>query len=111
MEENGAYPRSLEEAIMNVNREYYGIETEERDIDFDENEERKTDFALDLILGDISDNYQVPSYIEKGLVWLNGQSKAPDSVKVKKKLRRPYKKRINAKTDKNTGGDIGVEQI
>ena len=80
-------------------------------IDFDENEERKTDFALDLILGDISDNYQVPSYIEKGLVWLNGQSKAPDSVKVKKKLRRPYKKRINAKTDKNTGGDIGVEQI
>lgn len=111
MEENGAYPRSLEEAIMNVNREYYGIETEERDIDFDENEERKTDFALDLILGDISDNYQVPSYIEKGLVWLNGQSKVPDSVKVKKKLRRPYKKRINAKTDKNTGGDIGVEQI
>ena len=65
MEENGAYPRSLEEAIMNVNREYYEIETEERDIDFDENEERKTDFALDLILGDISDNYQVPSYIEK----------------------------------------------
>ena len=41
----------------------------------------------------------------------NAFSKVPDSVKVKKKLRRPYKKRINAKTDKNTGGDIGVEQI
>lgn len=32
MEENGTYPRSLEEALMNVNREYYEIDEEETSI-------------------------------------------------------------------------------
>lgn len=91
-EENCTYPRSLEEAIMNVNREHYGIVEDETEIDFDEKEEKKTDFALDLIFGEISDSYQIPSYIEKGLVWLNEQSKMPTYVKPKRKYKRSYKK-------------------
>ena len=92
LEENGAYPRSLEEAIINVNREYYGIDTDKKDIDFDEKEEKKTDFALNLVLGKNSDDYQIPSYIEKGLIWLNEQSKVPMSVQPKKKFKRSYNK-------------------
>lgn len=91
-EENGTYPRSLEEAIMNVNREHYGIAEDETDIDFNEKDEKKTDFALDLILGKISGSYHVPSYIENGLVWLNEQSKMPTYVKPKRKYKRLYKK-------------------
>lgn len=92
-EENGTYPRSLEEAIMNVNREYYEISKDETDIEFDEKDEKKTDFALDLILGDISECYQVPLYIEKGLVWLNSQSKMPKTVIPKRRYKRVYKKK------------------
>lgn len=91
-EENGTYPRSLEEAIMNVNREHYGIAEDETDIDFNEKDEKKTDFALDLILGKISGSYHIPSYIENGLVWLNEQSKMPTYVKPKRKYKRSYKK-------------------
>lgn len=92
-EENSAYPRSLEEAIMNVNREHYGIAEDETDINFDEKEEKKTDFALDLIFSEIADSYQIPSYIEKGLIWLNAQSKMPTYVKPKRKYKRTYKKK------------------
>ena len=80
MEENGTYPRSLEEALMNVNREYYEIDEEETSINFDETEGKKTDFALDLIFGEIADNYSIPSYIENGLLWLNEQSKFPAAI-------------------------------
>lgn len=92
LEENGAYPRSLEEAIINVNRKYYGIDEDRKNIDFDEKEEKKTDFALNLVLGKISDDYQIPSYIEKGLIWLNGHSKMPMTVQPKKKFKRSYNK-------------------
>lgn len=92
LEENGAYPRSLEEAIINVNRKYYGIDEDKKNIDFDEKEEKKTDFALNLVLGKISDDYQIPSYIEKGLIWLNEQSKIPMPVQPKKKFKRSYNK-------------------
>lgn len=92
LEENGTYPRSLEEAIMNVNRKYYGIAEDAKDIDFDEKEEKKTDFALNLVLGKMSDDYQIPLYIEKGLIWLNEQSKMPIAVQPKKKYKRSYSK-------------------
>lgn len=90
MEENGAYPRSLEEALMNVNRKYYKIGEDETNINFDETEGKKTDFALDLIFGEIADSYSIPSYIENGLVWLNGQSKFPATIKPKRKFKRTY---------------------
>lgn len=92
LEENGVYPRSLEEAIINVNRKLYGIDEDKKDINFDEEEEKKTDFALNLVLGKNSDDYRIPSYIEKGLIWLNEQSKVPMSVQPKKKLKRSYSK-------------------
>lgn len=91
-EENSTYPRSLEEAIMNVNREHYGIAEDVMEIDFDEKKEKKTDFALNLVFGKISDDYRIPSYIEKGLVWLNNQSKMPTYVKPKRKYKRSYRK-------------------
>lgn len=91
MEENGAYPRSLEEALMNVNRKYYKIDEAETNINFDAAERKKTDFALDLIFGEISDSYSIPSYIENGLVWLNEQSKVPITVEPKRKNKRAYK--------------------
>ena len=56
MEENGTYPRSLEEALMNVNREHYEIDEGETNINFDETEGKKTDFAFDLFFGEIADN-------------------------------------------------------
>ena len=92
LEENGVYPRSLEEATINVNRKLYGIDEDKKDINFDEEEEKKTDFALNLVLGNNSDDYRIPSYIEKGLIWLNEQSKVPMSVQPKKKLKRSYSK-------------------
>ena len=91
MEENGAYPRSLEEALMNVNRKYYKIDEEETNINFDETEGKKTDFALDLIFGEMADSYSIPSYIENWLIWLNEQSKVPETIKPKKKFKRAYK--------------------
>ncbi len=90
MKENGAYPRSLEEALMNVNRRYYKIDEKETNINFDETEGKKTDFALDLIFGEISDDYSIPSYIEDGLIWLNEQSKVPSTIEPKRKVKRPY---------------------
>lgn len=90
MEENGTYPRSLEEALMNVNRKYYKIDEEETNINFEETEGKKTDFALDLIFGEMADSYSIPSYIENGLVWLNEQSKAPETIAPKRKFKRAY---------------------
>lgn len=72
IEENGLCGRSLEEAIKNVNRSYFGLNStvEEGDIAF--NEKSKTDFALDLIKN--QPDYIVPKYIKDGLVWLNNQT-------------------------------------
>lgn len=69
--ENGICGRSLEEAIMNVNRSHYGLvePVEEEDLEF--TEKSKTDFALNLICN--NPNYCIPQYIKNGLVWLNKQ--------------------------------------
>lgn len=69
--ENGLCGHSLEEAIRNVNRGYYGLgdSPTEKNIEF--SKKRKTDFALDLICN--NENYIIPSYIKDGLVWLNDQ--------------------------------------
>lgn len=71
VEENGWCGRSLEEAIRNVNRDYYSLSTpvSEQSIEF--TEKSKTDFALSLIYS--NPNYETPKYIQDGLVWLNEQ--------------------------------------
>ena len=69
--ENGLCGRSLEEAIKNVNREHYNLSTPILETTLEFKEKSKTDFALDLIYGNL--NYVVPQYIKDGLVWLNEQ--------------------------------------
>lgn len=70
--EYGLCGRSLEEAIKNVNRTYYGLSDsiEEKDLEF--SEKSKTDFALNLICG--YSDYNIPKYIKDGLTWLNEQN-------------------------------------
>lgn len=73
-EENGFHPRSFEDAIMNCNREKFNI-ADGINPDFNSRGEKKTDFALKLLVEDEYADYNVPSYIREGLVWLNGQSR------------------------------------
>lgn len=75
-EENGLHPRSLEDAIINVNRTLFD-NREEDNISFDTSILKKTDFALQLLTESKYDDFEVPSYINKGLVWLNDQPKIP----------------------------------
>lgn len=70
-EEQGLYGRSLEEALINVNRSLYGLSAMPSEEDIEFNEKSKTDFALNLIYD--NPNYAVPMYIKNGLVWLNDQ--------------------------------------
>ena len=72
IEENGLCGRSLEEAIRNVNRGIYGLNTSVSEEDIRFNDKCKTDFALDLILK--YEDYDIPKYIIDGLVWLNNQT-------------------------------------
>lgn len=67
--ENGLCGRSLEESIINANRGLYKIieNPTEKNIDFEN--EKKTDFALDLLLNKV--DYQIPKYIKEGLCWLD----------------------------------------
>lgn len=88
IQENGAAPRSLEEAIINVNRDIFGIAESETVIEFDEDEMSKTDFALRLLVDPEYSNYKVPTYIKNGLVWLDVQSKMSEPVPVYTKLKR-----------------------
>lgn len=69
--ENGICGRTLEEAVMNVNRSHYGLVEPivEKDLEF--TEKSKTDFALNLICN--NPNYSIPQYIKNGLIWLNKQ--------------------------------------
>lgn len=71
-EEKGLCGRSLEEAMKNVNRDYFGLSDSitEEDLVFDDSS--KTDFALDLICK--NPDYTLPKYIETGLIWLNNQN-------------------------------------
>jgi len=68
-EENSICPRSLEEALINVNREIYELDesTKEEDIIFAD--KSKIDFALRLIID--HPNFIIPKYIQDGLMWLN----------------------------------------
>lgn len=70
--ENSLCGRSLEESIINVNRELFKVKEnpEEADIDFDTM--KKTDFALNLLLK--NSNYEIPAYIKNGLCWLDEQT-------------------------------------
>ncbi|MBR3162147.1 MAG: AAA family ATPase [Bacilli bacterium] len=67
--ENNLCGRSLEEAIKNSNRIEYSV-TKEEDLEFDSNNEKKTDFAIELLM---KKNYNVPQYIKDGLIWLSKQ--------------------------------------
>lgn len=67
-------PRSLEDAIMNCNRELFNI-ADGSNLKFEDTGEKKTDFALKLLTEEAYTSYQVPSYIRDGLVWLNNQTR------------------------------------
>lgn len=86
-EENGYHARSLEEAIMNVNRELYGISHSDSNFSFDSEKQKKTNFSLQLLTDDVFLEYQTPSYIVDGLIWLNNQEKIvyPVTITVKEK--------------------------
>lgn len=80
-EENGAYPRSLEESIQNVNRALFGIAEDATEIPlFEESEsgESKTDFAIKLLTDPKYEDFHIPTYIRDGLIWLNDQAKMPE---------------------------------
>ena len=70
-QENGICGRSLEEAIMNVNRNHYGLVNTVTEEDLEFTEKSKTDFALNLIYNNPA--YSIPQYIKNGLIWLNDQ--------------------------------------
>lgn len=70
-EENGLCGRSLEEAIMNVNRSYYELSDPVKEESLEFKGKSKTDFALNLICE--KPDYEIPQYIKNGLVWLNNQ--------------------------------------
>lgn len=65
-EESGLCGHSLEEAIRNVNRIYYGLNENVTEENLEFTGKRKTDFALNLIYD--CPNYTVPAYIRDGLV-------------------------------------------
>lgn len=69
--ENGLCGHSLEEAIRNVRRTYYGLGDTPTEDDLEFSGKKKTDFALNLICE--CEDYAVPAYIKNGLVWLNDQ--------------------------------------
>lgn len=69
--ENGLCGRSLEEAIKNVNRAFYGLADPVTEEKLEFTEKSKTDFALRLIC-DCPD-YSIPKYLKDGLIWLNKQ--------------------------------------
>lgn len=72
VKENKLCGRSLEEAIKNVNRNYYNLTGSIKENDLKFTEKRKTDFALGLVCD--NPEYVVPKYIKDGLVWLNEQN-------------------------------------
>ena len=70
-EEIGLCGRSLEEAIRNVNREFYELDENIPEEKLKFTGKSKTDFAIKLVYG--CENYVIPSYIKNGLEWLNDQ--------------------------------------
>ncbi len=69
-EEGGFCARSLEESIVNVNREYYKVSLDsETDLSSPMENLSKTEFAIDLLLN--NEEFVVPDYIKNGLLWLD----------------------------------------
>lgn len=104
-EENGFHPRSLEEAIQNVNREIFEISEDKTDIPlFEEGGKHgsKTDFAILLLTDPLYEDFKIPSYIREGLIWLNEQSKMSD-------FPRPYE-RIDGVERNAEGGEVSHEE-
>lgn len=69
--EQGLCGHSLEEAIRNVNRTYYGLRKGITEDKLEFKGKSKTNFALNLIYE--CKNYTIPAYIKSGLKWLNDQ--------------------------------------
>ena len=69
--ENELCGHSLEEAIRNVNRSHYGLSDSPTEEDLEFSGKCKTDFALKLIYE--CTDYNIPTYIRSGLIWLNNQ--------------------------------------
>lgn len=93
LEEGSCHPRSLEEAIINVNRVLFNKSEQETEITFDDEDGKKTDFALKLLMESRFMDYEIPSYITKGLIWLNNQLKMPKTSEIVKKTKRKYRKK------------------
>lgn len=70
-EEDGLCGNSLEEAIRNVNRAYYGLGDSPSEDELKFTGKSKTDFALKLVYE--CEDYAIPAYIKNGLIWLNEQ--------------------------------------
>ena len=91
-EEGSFHPRSLEEAIINVNRNLFDKEPDEI-IDFSEEDDKKTDFAIRLLYDPAFSNYSVPSYIKDGLIWLCSVSRFAEGEEPITMHRRRYTRR------------------
>jgi len=74
--ENSLCGRSLEEALINANRDLFGIKANPTEEDIDFPNVKKTDFALKMLLE--KSNYNVPAYIKSGLCWLDEQKVLSD---------------------------------
>ena len=100
-QEGSFHPRSLEEAIINVNREMFGRSADEI-INFANEDEKKTDFAISLLFDTKYENYQIPSYIKDGLIWLCNTSRYADENANAPQImhRRSYRKHEGDKNDK-----------
>lgn len=92
MEENGFHPRSLEEAIINANRDLFNKDNNEV-IDFSKEHEKKTDFAIKLLYDPKFSDYKVPSYIQEGLAWLCSVSRYSEGEEPIIMHKRQYNKR------------------
>lgn len=73
-QEDSLCGRSLEEAIINVNRILYKLDDNPTEVDLNHLSytKKKTDFALELLFE--KSDYTVPAYIQNGLSWLDGQN-------------------------------------
>ena len=95
LQEGNCYPRSLEEAVINVNRKLFNKSDHDTEITFDDDDGKKTDFAIKLLVEPEFVEYEIPSYIKNGLIWLNNQSKMPEENQPVRKLKRQYQKKLN----------------
>jgi len=69
--ENDICGRSLEEAIINANRNLYKLSVSPTEEEISSFNGKKTDFALDLLFE--KPDYKIPAYIQSGLCWLDEQ--------------------------------------